>query len=374
MRQVGLLNRYLLPGLAFKAVVIGGGYATGRELVEFFLPAGPAGGFHGMLLAMVLWSAVCAVTYLFAFRVGATDYRSFFRNLLGPFDFLFEIIYFGFLILVLSVFGSAAGALGASLFGFPDIVGTLALIALVLVVVALGQAAAEAVFKYVSVLLYGVYAIFLVLCLWSFGSRILDGFALDVPTTGWATGGITYASYNVIGAVLILPVLRHLQSGRDAVIAGVLSGPLAMIPAFAFFICLTPFYPGILHEPLPSDYVLKALGIPFFHFTFQTMVFFALLECSVGFVQAFMARIDTHNEQRGRTTPTYLRIAVPAVITLGSVFIAANIGLVSLIAEGYRMMAYAILAIFILPLLTIGIFRMLRHRRDTAPIADQAAA
>ena len=25
------LNRYLLPGLAFKAVVIGGGYATGRE-------------------------------------------------------------------------------------------------------------------------------------------------------------------------------------------------------------------------------------------------------------------------------------------------------------------------------------------------------
>ena len=27
-------QRFLLPGFAFKAVVIGGGYATGRELAE----------------------------------------------------------------------------------------------------------------------------------------------------------------------------------------------------------------------------------------------------------------------------------------------------------------------------------------------------
>ena len=33
-------KRIVLPGLAFKAVVIGGGYATGREIAEFFLPAG----------------------------------------------------------------------------------------------------------------------------------------------------------------------------------------------------------------------------------------------------------------------------------------------------------------------------------------------
>ena len=38
--------------------------------------------------------------------------------------------------------------------------------------------------------------------------------------TGWALGGITYASYNIIGAVVILPVVRHLTSSRDAVIAG----------------------------------------------------------------------------------------------------------------------------------------------------------
>ena len=37
-------QRWLLPGLAFKAAVIGGGYATGRELAEYFIPSGPQGG------------------------------------------------------------------------------------------------------------------------------------------------------------------------------------------------------------------------------------------------------------------------------------------------------------------------------------------
>ena len=46
-------KRYLLPGFVFEAAVIGGGYATGRELVEFFLPAGAWGGLLGMAVSML---------------------------------------------------------------------------------------------------------------------------------------------------------------------------------------------------------------------------------------------------------------------------------------------------------------------------------
>lgn len=354
------LNRYILPGLAFKAVVIGGGYATGRELVEFFLPSGPTGGLLGMLLAMACWSAICAITFLFAHRLGATDYQRFFQGLLGRFAFLFEIVYLAELILVLSVFGSAAGAIGAAVLGLPLIAGMLTLILLVLLVCAAGQNAAEAVFKYVSVLLYGVYAAFLALSLWKFEPEIVRSFARPVPTTGWVMGGITYASYNVIGAVLILPVLRHLRNDRDAVVAGLLAGPLAMAPAIIFFICLSAFYPAVLGETLPSDYVLNQLGMPLFHFLFQAMIFFALLECSVGIVQALNVRIAAYNRRRGRETTLAVRIGVPMVILFGSVFVASAVGLVALIAQGYRAMAYCVLAIYILPLFTIGLMRLIR--------------
>ncbi|MET0309975.1 MAG: hypothetical protein ABW023_14810 [Sphingomonas sp.] len=367
MRAVSTINRFILPGLAFKAVVIGGGYATGRELVEFFMPSGPAGGLYGMLLAMGVWSLVCTLTFLLAFKARALDYQGFFQVLLGKFGVVFEVAYFADLILILSVFGSAAGAIGAAVLGLPLIAGTLALILLVLLVCAAGQGAAEAVFKYVSVLLYGVYAIFVALTLWSFSPDIAAGFAKPIPTTGWVAGGLTYASYNVMGAVLILPVLRHLKTERDAVISGLLAGPLAMVPAIAFFVCLVAFYPAVLSEPLPSDYVLRALGQPVFHYLFQAMVFFALLECSVGFVQAFNARVEKFYTRRGRAMPNALRVAVPAVITFGSVFIASSIGLVELIAKGYRIMALGVVVIFLLPLFTIGVAKLLGMRGQRVP-------
>ena len=362
MKTAAAINRFLLPGLAFKAVVIGGGYATGRELVEFFMPLGPIGGLYAMAAATLLWSAVCALTFLFAWRIGAIDYRSFFAGLLGRFAPLFELVYFGSLILVLSVFASAAGAIGTSLFGWPTLAGTLLLTGSVMLVCMAGQGAAEAVFKYVSILLYTVYAIFLVMSLSRFGPAIGEGMARQGPMDGWLIGGVTYAGYNVIGAALILPVLRHLRSGSDAVISGLLAGPLAMLPAILFYLCLIAFYPAMLNEPLPSDVVLKALGSPIFHIVFQTMVFFALLECSVGFVQAFSARLDAHNEARGRQTPFAVRLAVLGTIILGSVFAASAIGLIALIAQGYRMMAYAVLIIYVLPLTTIGLIKLARQR------------
>src|SRR5438477_157195 len=106
------LQRYVLPGLAFKAVVIGGGYATGRELAQFFLPSGPTGGLLAIATATAVWSVVCALTFSFAYRFQLLDYRAFFGKLLGRGWIAFEVVYLLFALLILSVFGAAAGAIG----------------------------------------------------------------------------------------------------------------------------------------------------------------------------------------------------------------------------------------------------------------------
>ncbi|MFS2111319.1 hypothetical protein ACCC88_16640, partial [Sphingomonas sp. Sphisp140] len=284
-------QRFLLPGFAMKAVIIGGGYATGRELAEYFLPAGPWGGLAGMVLAMLLWSVIAAATFAYARMVGALDYRAFFADLLGPAWIAFEGAYILFVVLILAVFGASAGAIGAAMFGWPVFAGTLALALAILATVTLGNAAVEGVFKYVSFLLYAVYAIFLALSLWRFGHRIAAGFATPAPWSGWASGGLTYASYNIIGAVVILPVLRHLTSTRDAVVAGLVAGPLAMLPAILFFTCMIAFYPGIGAETLPSDFLLRQLDVPVFHWAFQMMIFAALLESGAGAVHAINERV-----------------------------------------------------------------------------------
>src|SRR5215467_465241 len=158
-------QRFLLPGFAFKAVVIGGGYATGRELAEFFLPSGPWGGITAMVLAMVIWSGVCVATFVFARASGALDYQTFVRALLGRGWVVFEAAYVLLVILILAVFGAAAGAIGAATLGLPTIAGTLALMIAIALVTTFGNPSVERLFKYVSILLYGVYVIFVVLSL-----------------------------------------------------------------------------------------------------------------------------------------------------------------------------------------------------------------
>ncbi len=362
-------QRYLLPGLAFKAVVIGGGYATGRELAEFFVPSGPWGGIAAIIVATLIFSAVCIVTFLFARRMATYDYLSFFRALLGPGWVLFEASYILFVVLILAVYGAAAGAIGQSVFGAPPIVGTLALAGGIVAFVTYGNSSVERLFAYVSYLLYGVYALFIVLAFTSFGDRIAAGFALDVPAQDWALGGLTYAGYNIIGAVVILPVMRHLIRDRDAVIAGAICGPLAMLPALLFFTAMVAFYPAIGAETLPSDFLMQRLNMPVFHLLFQLMIFSALLESGAGSVHAINERIDrAWHARRGVPLSRRARLLIALALLVGCMFVASWFGLVALIASGYRALAYILLAVYVLPVMTYGLWRVWQARPAPAPV------
>jgi uncharacterized membrane protein YkvI len=354
-------QRFVMPGLGVKAVVIGGGYATGRELAEFFLSRGPWGGLYAILFATLLFSIFCSLTFVAARHFQAFDYRSFFQQLLGPAWPLFELAYLLFVVLILAVYGAAAGAIGNALFGAPLWAGTALLAVCIAIIVAFGNKAVERLFRDVSYYLYAIYALFIVLALWKFGERVPAGFAAHPETSGWAVSGLAYFGYNIIGAVVILPVLRHLLSDRDAVIAGVAAGPLTMIPALLFFIPMVAFYPEVQGEVLPSDFLSQRIGITAFHFLFQAMIFSALLESGTSSIHAINERIDQAMLARfGKQLSHRQRLAIALVVLVGCMFAAGSFGLVALIATGYRLLAYILLAIFILPLMTVGVWKLWR--------------
>ncbi|WP_426165685.1 YkvI family membrane protein [Sandarakinorhabdus sp. DWP1-3-1] len=355
-------QRFLLPGFAMKAVIIGGGYATGRELAEYFLPAGPWGGLAGMVLAMLIWSLVAAITFALAHRFGTYDYRSFFQRLLGPGWIVFEIAFLIFTVLILAVFSAAAGAIGTATFGWPEFAGSAVLALAILLTTALGATAVEQLFKYASIIIYVVYALFLAIALARFGGLIGSNFAASPPPEpGWVAGGMTYAAYNIVGAVVILPVLRHQRSTRDAAIAGIIAGPLAMLPAILFLVAMIGFYPAVADATLPSDFLLRQMAVPGFALLFQLMIFVALLESGVGAVHAINERIAAAMTARGKAVPgAGVRALTGAVILAGCMVVAVRIGLITLIASGYRFLAVLFLIVYIAPLLTIGVYRLFR--------------
>jgi uncharacterized membrane protein YkvI len=352
------LQRYVLPGLAFKAVVIGGGYATGRELAEFFLPSGPGGGLLAMLVSTLVWSLVCVLTFSFANRFRLLDYRAFFGKLLGRGWIVFELTYFALVLLILSVFAAASGAIGHALFGWPSLIGAGCLIVAIAIFVTIGSSAVEPLFKYVSVLLYATYAIFLSLSLWKFGPAIGANLKAYGIGHGWLVGGITYAGYNAVAAVVILPVLRHIHSQRDAVIAGIIAGPLAMAPGLFFFLSMIAWYPEVGQSALPSDFLLVRIGIPIVRLLFQAMIFFALLESGVGAVFAIIERARHALRARtGHDPNPWVRGAITLAVLVIAVSAAQGVGLVDLIAKGYRFISWVLIAIFIVPIIVVSIWR-----------------
>lgn len=291
-------QKYLLPGFIFQSVVIAGGYGTGRELVEFFLRRGPLTGLLAMAVATVIWSVVAATSFELARLTQSYDYRIFFKHLLGRGWFLYEIIYFLQVFLVLAVVAAAAGAILRETFGAPTLVGVVGMMAAVGFLALRGTPAIERFLAAWSFVIYGVYAVLFVWCWSSFGEAIAARFAASAVEGGWLLGGVTYAGYNLQMIPAILFCMRHSVSRRDAVGAGLLTGPIAMIPAPLFYVAMVGQYPGIVDEAVPANVLLELLGSRIFQVVFQVVLFGTLIETGAGLVHAVNERLATTYAER----------------------------------------------------------------------------
>ena len=282
-----IFKKYVLPGMVFQSVVIAGGYGTGREIVEFFLTLGPVSGLVAMLcVSMVIWSLVCAVTFELARIWKAYEYRAFFKGLLGPAWILFEICYILLMLIVLAVVGAAAGSILEETFALPYAVGVVGIMAAVGALVFFGTDWIERFLAGWSFLLYGVYVTLVTWAVARFGPEIQANFAASALEGAWVQGGIEYAGYNLAVIPAVLFTVRHIENRKEAIGAGLLAGPIAIIPALLFYVAMVGMYPGVVDQTVPANYVLEGLGSRTFQIVFQIVLFGTLVETGTGFIHA----------------------------------------------------------------------------------------
>ncbi len=351
-------QRYLLPGFIFQSVVIGGGYGTGRELAEFFLIHGPVGGLLAMILvSTVIWSAVCAVSYEFARAFKSYDYRSFFKHLLGRAWFLFEICYIALLLLVLAVIASAGGSILEESFALPYALGVIGMMTAVGFLVFRGSTTIERVMASWSFVLYALFIVFFVLCFVRFGDDITAALRTGLIEGSWLMGGMRYAAYNLASVPAVLFAIRHIETRKEAIGAGLLTGPIAIIPGLLFYLAMIGQYPAILDRPVPANFLLEILGSRAFQLMFQVVLFGTLIETGTGMIHAVNERIAAVYEERQRSMPGYLRTTV-ALGLLVFAALLARFGLINLIAKGYGTLTWFFLLIFVIPILTWGVWKL----------------
>ncbi len=359
-------QRYVLPGLIFQSVVIAGGYGTGKELVEFFMPFGALGGLIAMcVVTFIAWALVCAVTFEFARLYKTFNYKTLFKELLGPGWILYEICYIVLLMIVLAVVAATSGANFKELFGVNEWVGIIFVSICIVLLVIKGTKAIETFLSYWSYLLYAVYIVFLVICFTKFGSAINEQFSVVKEINpGWVVGGAKYAFYNLGIIPAVLFATRDAESRKEAIGSGLIAGAIGILPAILLFVAMAGLISqGIGSAEVPVHVIFRTLDMPWLEWTFQIVLLGTLIETGSGFIKAVSDRFELKYTSEGKPIPKGMREIIAIVCVLIGIGIA-QFGLTGLIAKGYGTITWGFFVIYVVPMLTWGVYKIAKKSKE----------
>ena len=123
------------------------------------------------------------------------------------------------------------------------------------------------------------------------------------------------------------------------------------------FLAMLSQYPQIISESVPVNSILQKIGWDPFKLIFQIVLFGTFIETGVGLIHGFNERILSVNPKLSDKN----RALIGILLLMASIFIANAIGLIGLIAKGYGALTWGYWIIFVIPVLTIGVHKVLKN-------------
>jgi uncharacterized membrane protein YkvI len=363
------LVRYVLPGIILQSVLIGGGYATGREIVEYGAKFGALGWLSG-LATFIGFAVVSILSFELVRMYRVYDFKSFLKTLIGPFYHVFDVVYILFMVIIIAVMSSATGAVVEKITGLNYWYG----VAGITIVVGLLNYYGERIIAYFetigTVLLYLGYLTFSLLVISHGGDNITRVFATgdhsfvpDATVTTALWTGVLYMAYNLVVFPASFFTVKAHRRRTDAIISGLISGILMVVPWFLTYYAVMAFYPSkeVLESPVPWVAMMQADNAPDWLFlAFSIIMGWTLIETATGIIHAMLQRIDTGLREAGRSemTRSHRGALTVAILVVSVAF--AKIGIIDLIAKGYNALAYAFIIMYLIPLLTVGVYKIIK--------------
>src|SRR5262249_4529984 len=138
------------------------------------------------------------------------------------------------------------------------------------------------------------------------------------------------------------------------------------IPGALLHLSFAAGYPAVLHQAIPAYWMIVRLSLPALTVAYLVVLFGCLLDTGLCFIQSVNERLDGWRLEAKRepiSRPTRAGIAILCVVVCGGL---SFFGVVDLIARGYGTMAWGFLALYVGPMLTIGLYRLSQRR----PLSD----
>lgn len=378
----GAFGRYVLPGVILQSVLIGGGYATGREIVEFGAKFGALGWLGGIGI-FIGFTIVSILTFEFVRIFKTYNYKSLLEKLIGKGWIIYDVVYVLLAVLIIAVMASATGEIVESTIGIPYWGGVFGVIVIVGILQFFGSWLIERFETYGTIALYVGYLIFGVIVISATWGNAKEVFATgntsfvsnaSIPSILWT--GVVYVGYNLAVFPATLFTLKRQTTRKETVWSGVIAGVLMTIPWFLTYFAVMGFYPNadVLGASVPWLAMMQGIAGPGIVAVFGVVVGWTLIETSTGIIHGLLDRIDGALEEKNKPVLTGKQNAMVTVAVLITATIFAKVGIIGLIAKGYTYMAYAMIIVFLVPLLTVGVYKIATHKEVKEDVQEKKTA
>ena len=342
----------------------GGGFASGRQVIEFF----DKFGWYALFTPIISVAIMACVYYLawnFTVAHKTYEYRSWANAYFKPLEKIFATVYEILFILILLTATAVAFATGGATLeetlGTPYIINTIIIaIAMFFLTIYGAEVIRKAAFFMAILIITGLIVIY--------GANLIARFPQVIEILKQAPSheglgkslwiAIVYAGFQSTLIGVYIAVADVLKTKKDALKTTILGFIINCGILWLASVVLLSFSPGVLSERMPVLYMVKqGVGSGMMEFIISSLILLGVISSGVNLIFGGVRRIMTlepiNATLKNKKTANILASGAYVMITWG----IALFGLIPLIAKGYGYIG--IIAIFgiIIPVLLTGVLR-----------------
>ncbi len=380
---------------------VGGGFASGNQVIGYFAQFGSMGSLLFPLIAMGLLAITMAIVLKFARLNGFDNYKDTFAALYPTpkMEFLFEIFYIVIILAAVAAAVAGAGEVLANFLGVPyvgamKVVFNLLIVALLVILSIFGVKLVAAASTVLSVAIMIITGIIVVVGLAKLGmvSDLAAKFGVDLadytPQTGFSVfrATLVYCAFQCVSIPPMIAASNELNvkgTNRACFLGWLMNGIALALSAFM----LSKWYPllaalkakatemaaaGTLEGSdlvgfanatgIPNQTVLTLIGIKILLVIFSVLLFCAFVSTCVTLiftmVQRFapkLAKFSSEGEFIAGIQNETLRRVIVAVLAIALCFSISLLGLTTITTKVYGYDGYYALIVVVLPAFIWGI-------------------
>ncbi len=317
--------------------VVGAGFASGQEILQFFGNYGLK-GFSGIFVATVLFILYGYIILKLGLKLKVSSYRQIIQYSTGKWaGIVIDIIVTVFLFSALSAMIAGTGAIFYEQFSLPHIYGNIFMTVISLITAIMGiKGIITAISLVVPFLLAGIFLIFLLTVYRNITLNIniiqQVNMAFDASGRHWLLSALIYVSFNMIIAVAVLgPLGAELNKYKEAKKGSIMGGIGLGMAALAILITLFFNMPGVFNYEIPMIYVAGKFSI-IFQILYCLILLVEIYTTAVGNLFGFASRLTENKGSKYKMV-----VIISSVLAL----IASQLGFSRIVYYIYPLVGYA---------------------------------